>query len=133
MRAVPSLPVAMVQSFDDPEEKPLDPAVERVQRRLRRLGLISGLTLGLGMFAVFGAIVYRLTTGGASAPPPPAAGAAAPAFRLADLGLSPGARLVATALDGDRLALTYAEGAANTVVVIDLATMTVRSRLRLGD
>jgi hypothetical protein len=43
------------------EEKPLDPAVARVQARLQRLMLIAGLTLGLGILAVFGAIVYRIT------------------------------------------------------------------------
>ncbi len=55
------------------------PAVVRVQARLRRLMLIAGLTLGLGILAVFLAILYRLFTyesGGA--PVPVVEGAAIP-------------------------------------------------------
>jgi hypothetical protein len=46
---------------ENTEEKPLDPAVARVQVRLQRLMLIAGLTLGVGILAVFFAIVYRIT------------------------------------------------------------------------
>lgn len=45
---------------DDEEEKPLDPAVARVQAKLQRLMLIAGLTLGVGILAVFLAIIYRI-------------------------------------------------------------------------
>lgn len=49
-------------SFDDDEDnKPLDPAVAKVEQRVRRLFLIATLTLGLGIFAVFAAIIYRIT------------------------------------------------------------------------
>jgi steroid delta-isomerase len=49
-------------SFDDDEyNKPLDPAVAKVEQRVRRLFLIATLTLGLGIFAVFAAIIYRIT------------------------------------------------------------------------
>jgi hypothetical protein len=48
---------------DDEEEKPLDPAVARVQAKLQRLMLIAGLTLGIGILAVFLAIIYRITAG----------------------------------------------------------------------
>jgi hypothetical protein len=47
---------------EDQEEKPLDPAVARVQSRIQLLMLISGLTLGLGILAVFLAIIYRIAT-----------------------------------------------------------------------
>jgi hypothetical protein len=47
--------------LENAEERPLDPAVARVQARLQRLMLIAGLTLGLGILAVFLAIVYRIT------------------------------------------------------------------------
>jgi hypothetical protein len=46
---------------DDEEEKPLDPAVARVQAKLQRLMLIAGLTLGIGILAVFLGIIYRIT------------------------------------------------------------------------
>jgi len=48
--------------FDEEDEKPLDPAVAQVERRVRRLMLIAGLTLGLGIFAVLAAILYRIAT-----------------------------------------------------------------------
>ena len=64
-------------SFDDDDEKPLDPAVQRVEARVRRLILIAGLTLGLGIFAVFAAILYRIATYDATSP-------AAPATSVAD-------------------------------------------------
>lgn len=46
---------------DDEDDKPLDPAVAKVEQRVRRLFLIATLTLGLGIFAVFAAIIYRIT------------------------------------------------------------------------
>jgi uncharacterized protein (TIGR02246 family) len=48
----------------DADEKPLDPAAERLERRVRRLILIAGLTLSIGLFAVFGAILYRVMSAG---------------------------------------------------------------------
>lgn len=44
------------------DETPLDPEVARIERRVRRLMLIAGLTLGLGIVAVFGAILYRIVS-----------------------------------------------------------------------
>jgi len=47
---------------DDPfdVEKPLDPAAQRLQTRMRRLILISSLTMVLGLMSVFVAILYRI-------------------------------------------------------------------------
>ena len=47
----------------------------RVQTRLRRLMLIAGLTLGLGILAVFAAILYRIATYDATSSRPAAAAA----------------------------------------------------------
>ena len=54
-------------SFDD-DEKPLDPAMLRVQAKMRRLMLIAGLTLGLGILVVFAAILYKIVHAGDKAP-----------------------------------------------------------------
>lgn len=44
----------------DPEtEKPLDPAMERVRRKLVRLLAVSIGTLLIGLMAVLGAVVYK--------------------------------------------------------------------------
>jgi steroid delta-isomerase len=60
-------------NFDDEDDKPLDPAVAQVERRVRRLMLIAGLTLGLGIFAVLAAILYRIATLDATSAESPAA------------------------------------------------------------
>jgi hypothetical protein len=117
-------------NFDD-DDKPLDPSVKRVETRVRRLILIAGLTLGLGIIAVFAAILYRITnldtTVKAISPD-----AAIPSLSLTEMGLPADARLVSTALDGNRLALTYETGEGTVTVVVDLKSDVVVSRLRVG-
>ena len=121
----------MTDSFDD--DPPLDPAVAQVQARLRRLMLIAALTLGLGIFAVFAAIVYRLMTSEPAAPPPIAADAATPTLSRADIGIPAAADLVSSSLDGDQLALTYRDEGGTTVVIVHLPEMRVINRLRITE
>ena len=117
-------------AFDDDNDKPLDPAVRRVEVRVRRLMLIGGLTLAVGIFAVFAAILYRIaavdTTPAALAP------GAAVALAPGQLGLPADAKLISTALDGNRLALTYAAATGTLVVVVDLSTGAVVRRLTIA-
>jgi hypothetical protein len=72
---------------EDAEEKPLDPAVARVQARLQRLMLIAGSTLGLGILAVFLAIIYRITASDDKSPVAP--GAEVPAIAAPEASASP--------------------------------------------
>jgi len=111
------------------EEEPLDPTLMRVQARLRRLMLIAGLTLGLGILAVLGAMLYRINGLGTTARP--LAAGAAVAVDLAAAGLPPDARLVSSVLDGDRLALTYESAAGNEVLIVDVRSAVVVGRLIL--
>jgi len=104
---------------------PLDPALERVQRRLRRLLLISGLTLGAGLCAVFAAIIYRLNAIPDKAPPVNAA------VQEASVAVSAGSRLVSTAVNGDRIVLTYEENGVMRLIIIDARTLAVTGRLEL--
>ena len=97
--------------------------------------LIAGLTLGLGLLAVFLAILYRIFTyQSAGAPVPVVEGAAIPTVTRTALGLPADARLVSTSLDADRIALTYEHGAGSTIIVVDPAQLHRRSppRLRAG-
>ena len=110
------------KTLDDTEEAPLDPAVLRVQARLRRLMLIAGLTLGLGIFAVLGAIVYKLTIFGNSPAP-----VAAPASAT----LPAGARLVSSTTAGDRIVLTYEHLGGTTLILVDPRSLAVVGRLDL--
>lgn len=58
---------------DDQDEKPLDPALERVRRRMMRLQIVSVVIMVVSLMAVFGAVVYKTTH---SAPPEAASKAA---------------------------------------------------------
>jgi len=111
---------------DDLDEAPLDAAQLRLQARLKRLILISGLTLGIGIFAVFAAIIYRIYAAPAANPPAPAALARATASILPI-----GARLIATNFDGYRIVLTYEHAAGTTLVTVDPRTLAVTGRLDL--
>ncbi|PTM94451.1 hypothetical protein [Mycoplana dimorpha] len=46
---------------DELEEKPLDPAMENVRRKMVRLQLVSGGIMLVMFMAVLGAIVYKVT------------------------------------------------------------------------
>ncbi|WP_337267581.1 hypothetical protein [Oryzifoliimicrobium ureilyticus] len=41
------------------EDKPLDPAMERVRRKMVRLQIVSGIIMFVSLMAVFGAVVYK--------------------------------------------------------------------------
>ncbi len=53
---------------NDDEEKPLDPMVENVRRRMMRLMIISIGIMMVGLMAVLGAIVYKYNTAGEKSP-----------------------------------------------------------------
>jgi hypothetical protein len=103
--------------YDD--EEPLDPAAERIVARVRRLMLISGLTTFGGIAVVVGVIGYRVLTAEESAP------------RDATLPLPAGARLVSTAVSGDRLAVTVEIAGATEVRTYDLRTLRPTGTLRI--
>lgn len=48
-----------IQPEDDQDEKPLDPAMERVRRKMIRLQIVSGIIMFVSLMAVFGAVVYK--------------------------------------------------------------------------
>lgn len=111
------------------DEPPLDPAVARVQARLRTMMLIAGLTLGLGFLAVLFAVVYRIATLDDSAEP--SIGEVPAMVDLEGAALPPGAELVSTALDGNRLAVTFRTESGFVIVVLDVRDMSILSRAEL--
>lgn len=109
---------------DENEEKPLDPAVERVRRRLVRFVAINLGLLFVALMAVVVAIVYRA---GGSDPAPEAAAApplAPPAGEMltGEIPLPAGSRLLGQSLEGTRLLLDVelAEGG-RALFLYDLA------------
>lgn len=47
------------------DEKPLDPAMENVRRKMVRLQIVSGAVMFVSLMAVFGAVVYKVWGPGA--------------------------------------------------------------------
>jgi hypothetical protein len=91
---------------DEEEEKPLDPSVEKVRRKLIRfMGLNLGL-LFLALMVVIAALVYKSRT--AEKPAPTLAGdIQVPAGQPAegDIVLPVGARIVSQSISGDRISI----------------------------
>ena len=109
-------------AVDGDADKPIDPAFLNVQKKLRRLMFIGGGTLGLGILAVLFAIIYRIATPETTPPPAPTSASGTTNVTVpsaASLGLPPDAKLVSTALDGNRLAVTYDIGTGAETVVVD--------------
>ena len=100
----------MVTPDDRQDEKPLDPAIARVQARLKAMMLIAAGTLGIGMLAVFVAIAFRVARSGDDTPP-----AGAPFQALVEV-MTPGT-IVSTDVAADRLSLTI-DGPEGKVVEI---------------
>jgi hypothetical protein len=103
----------MPELYDDEAEPPLDPALERVQARLRRLMLIAASTLGLGFLAVVAAVMFRVSNLDRSGP--------ADDWR-ATIEIPSDATILSTDVDGGRLALTLDGPDGMRVLVFDLAT-----------
>ncbi len=121
-------------ALDDEAEKPLDPAVENVRRKLVRFALVNLGLLFLALMAVVAAIVYksRVPAAVATAPgaelPAPAAGA----MIEGDILLPLGARIVSQSLAGSRVALDVelAEGG-RILYLYDLAERRLIGRFKV--
>jgi hypothetical protein len=109
----------MTQPLDD-DEKPLDPAQAEIVRKMRRLTLVSSLIMIGGFLVVFGVIAYRMST--TAAPEKPAE---------ANISLPAGARLISTALDSGRIAVTFEVGGVTEVRLFDAVTLEPRGRLTI--
>ena len=113
---------------EEREDPPLDPAVERIRQRLKRLIVISSATLLVGLIAVLAAVIYKIGPGQDKAVLASVSGEANIAGAL-----PAGAKLLSTAIDGRMLALTFESGGAVRVVIVDLASGRVIRRAVLAD
>jgi 3D (Asp-Asp-Asp) domain-containing protein len=107
-------------SADDAQ--PLDPAAARMVAKVRWLMLISGVTTMVAIAAVIGVIGYRVFK---------AEGSATTAVDVTAL-LPKGARIVATAVAEDRVAVTIDVGGAIEIRTFDLRTFKPTGRLRFA-
>ena len=114
----------------EPDNTPLPGTVftPRQVRALKIAVIVMGILLVGGFGLVMATIVYQASKLGdkkVSAP------AAAPETAPAALSLPPGATVSSMALDGDRLALHLSTAAGPEIVVVDLATGRIVSRIKL--
>lgn len=101
------------------DEKPLDPAAERVRQRLVRFLVINLGILFFAVMVVIGAVIYR--AGFFSKSP---AATASPAVIATDAAITipSGAEILSQSVSGDRLSLHLRQTGADTIVIFDLTT-----------
>ncbi len=104
------------------DSQPLDPAAARIAAKVRWLMVIAGGTTLIAISAVIGVIGYRLFASGGSAGAPVEATALLPK----------GARILATGVTEDRLAVTLDVGGATEIRTFDLKTLRPTGRLRFA-
>src|ERR1043165_3953193 len=108
-------------STHDDAEPPLPPEQQKIGARVRWLMLISGFATLLGIAVVIGVIGYRFFR---------ANGSVAPAEVTAVL--PKGAKVIATAVADDRIAVTIEQGGMVEVRTFDLRTLRPTGRLRFA-
>jgi hypothetical protein len=106
-------------SSDD--EQPLDPAAARMIAKVRWLMLISGITTMVAIAAVIGVIGYRVFKSEGSV-------AAVDVTAL----LPKGARIVATAVAEDRIAVTVDVGGGIEIRTFDVKSLKPTGRLKFA-
>jgi hypothetical protein len=106
----------------DDDEQPLDPAAASIVAKVRWLMLISGITTMVAVAAVIGVIGYRVFK---------SEGSAAATVDVTAL-LPKGARIVATAVAEDRIAVTVDIGGATEIRTFDVKTLKPTGRLKFA-
>ena len=108
---------------EDEAEEPLDPAVERLRRKMVRLLAVSIGVMMIGVMAVLAAVVYRSVDAGG----PKARDGA----ELA-LALPAGAEIRSVALDGDRALVHAATADGIRMYLVHLADGRILATYTLG-
>jgi hypothetical protein len=108
--------------MSDEGEKPLDPDAARIVAKVRRLMMVASLTTFLAVAIVLAIIGYRFFQGEGRVQAAPGA----------DVPWPNGARVVSSAMNDERLALTIETPAGLEVRFFDLRTFKPLGRLPLG-
>ncbi|MDL2405318.1 hypothetical protein PY650_06540 [Rhizobium calliandrae] len=103
---------------DDQEEKPLDPALESVRRKMVRLQIVSAAIMVVSLMAVFGAVVYKTMRPAPKAVGSTASNIPADAPVIVTAALPKGFTVQSTALSGNQVLFygTLASGQRQAVV-----------------
>ena len=106
---------------DSDDEKPLSPEQQKLVSKIRWLMLVSGFATLLGIAVVVGIIGYRVfRTEGSVAP------------KEVTALLPKGAKIIGTAITGDRIAITIEIGGAIELRTFDVKTLESTGRLRFA-
>lgn len=127
--------------LEDDREPPLDPAMERVRRKMMRLLAVSIGIMLIGLMAVLAAVVYKVNRSDEPQTPEPrsdipgqeAAAPVPPAIIESQVPLAPGTRLLSQSLSGDHVSLeTLLPDGGTEIVVYDFRASRIIARMRLG-
>ncbi|GAB5510367.1 MAG: hypothetical protein Rhims3KO_17680 [Hyphomicrobiales bacterium] len=129
----------MVSSQSQPKqpnedgEEPLDPRLEAVAIKMRRLSLVSSGIMFLGVFAVLGVILYR-SMGGSSSADVTTYPVPLPADEVRELVVDrfAGARVTGVSADATSVFVSVAHGDGQAVLEIDRATWQVVSIVQIA-
>jgi hypothetical protein len=115
-----------------PEARPEETA--RTLGNIRRLMLVSNLFMVVAIGAVLTVVGYRLFRSEPAPPPPPPVAAPAPAKIPVDMTLTlpRGARIIETAVAGERLVITLEIDGATEIRTFDIKTLQPTGRLSFG-
>ena len=121
-------------AFDDEQEKPLDPAVEKVRRKLVRFVAINLGLLFIALMAVVVALVYKSRT---VAPPATDVAVEAPSPEGVAEGRIPlptGAKIVSQSLSGNRISLSleFSDGR-RAIYLYDVAARRIVGRFAVTE
>lgn len=119
---------------DEQEDKPLDPVMERVRRKMVRLQLISAGVMVVMLMAVLGTIVYKLTRPDPKAASQSVAGSGIPVGEKikAVASLPPGFIVRSVSLSGGQLLIHgLANGATEQALVFDIASGRIVAEITL--
>jgi hypothetical protein len=118
----------ITKSLAEEDEKPLDPAMEKVRRKMIRLLGVSIGVMMAGLMAVLFAIVYKMNSSSSDKPVATATSSGALAS-TGEIALPEGAYLNGQSLSGDRLSLDVTlKGGAREIQIFDLAEQKIVAR-----
>jgi len=119
-----------MNSNPDSEEAPLDPAVERVRRKMMRLMGISVAIMMTGLMAVIGAIFYKIS--GSGDQPSAISGTTDADVTNGEIDLPSGSTIVKAELSGGQILLTLKTANEEIALwVYDMATNRVTARIAI--
>ncbi|MBA8878266.1 fimbrial protein [Phyllobacterium myrsinacearum] len=128
--------MANINADTETEEQPLDPAMERVRRKMIRLLAVSIGIMVIGLMAVLAAIVYKINQPVSGAVKQTATHTEAPGQPIGDalvgeaITLDPGTRVLSHNLSGSMLSLeTRLANGTRQILVYDVATKRVVARI----